>query len=217
MPGASHQWPNGSQYTGLNQTGPWTYQLLPYIEQQNLYQMAAWSANAPNQTSTPVTGVTLKVFMDPGRGRQSTDSSGRSLSDYALNTQVFDQDYNNGNYGESEVRVIMTLLGIQDGTSNTIFVGEKALSTGRYNSGTGASWDDPLFWTGGGVCRGSPKLYHDPSGTTSLSDWGAPYASGAPFVMYDGSVRLIPYSASGAAPLFGALLTPSLGDLYTGP
>ncbi len=39
----------------------------------------------------------------------------------------------------------------------------------------------------------------------------------APFCMYDGSVRMINYSATGTSPLFGALLTSNAGDIYTGP
>jgi hypothetical protein len=44
--------------------------------------------------------------------------------------------------------------------------------------------------------------------------WGAAFSGGAPFVMYDGSVRLIGYEITGT---FSALMTHNAGDISTEP
>ncbi|HEY7156168.1 MAG TPA: DUF1559 domain-containing protein [Gemmataceae bacterium] len=212
-PGA-HDLPNGPLFSGMQQRGPWTYQILPYIEQQSLYNMAAWNGTATTSVATPVPGIPIKTFMCPGRGRVMLDQAFNSaLTDYALNTNAFGPTMGTLFEGKAQ----RTLMSLTDGTSNTIFVGEKALATGRYNNGTGLNDDDPAFTGKTGCLRATFKLYKDPSGSATLADWGAPFSAGAPFVMYDGSVRTITYGATGAAPLFGALLTPNAGDLYTGP
>ena len=44
--------------------------------------------------------------------------------------------------------------------------------------------------------------------------WGSAFSYGAPFGMYDGSVRMITFDNTG---ILKPLLTHNQGDLYTGP
>ncbi len=164
--------PNGSQFSGMQQRGPWTYQILPFIEQQALYNLPAWNGTAATSVANPVPGIPVKVFMDPGRGRAMLDQSFNSaLTDFALNTNPFGTT----NYALFEGKAMRTLLSISDGTSNTVFVGEKALATGRYNNGTGLNDDDPAFTGKTGCLRATFNLYQDPSGAGTVADWGSPY------------------------------------------
>jgi prepilin-type N-terminal cleavage/methylation domain-containing protein len=217
--------PGGS---GLGQQGPWTYQILPFIEQQNLFQ---------NWPSNDAPGVGVKIFMDPARAREPVDSNGFVRTDYAINSVPF------GGGGVSAVYTSFctgaaTYLGgppksravkltrITDGTSNTIFVGEKALPVVAYRDTVGW-WDDSAFQAYGGCQRNGIYSFRDSDPTinadvTTANNqckggpfWGAPYAGGFPICMYDGSVRFVPFDASSG--YLQPLLTSTQGDIYTGP
>ena len=77
-------------------------------------------------------------------------------------------------------------------------------------------WDDPAFQSFGGEARNGLTIQRDGRGLASNGGpfWGAPFSSGAPFGMYDGSVRMIAYDNSG---IIAALMTHDAGDVYTGP
>jgi prepilin-type N-terminal cleavage/methylation domain-containing protein len=206
----------GNLATGMNQSGPWTYQMLPYIEQASL--VTAWVVGTNNN------GLSVKGYMDPGRGRSplDTQSPGYARTDYAINSYPIDGGNLNSGAGNwsNPKKTQLTLVGITDGTSNTIFVGEKALATNVYNNNVGA-WDDGGFNTNGGSCRpGIFNLRDAPSSANLMGSnggpfWGSPYSSSTPFCMYDGSCRLIPFdSASG---FITQLMTHNQSDIYTGP
>src|SRR5205807_2106053 len=106
-----------------------------------------------------------------------------ALTDYAMSIRVFN----------STTKKLVTLVQIVDGTSNTICTGEKSLRWDRYNSGTGDAWDDCALRSWGGSLRNGPTIQQDSNGITADDQWGAPFTGGCPFVMYDGSVRMIPF------------------------
>ncbi len=201
-------WPT-SGAMGMAQPGPWTYQLLPFLEQQNMWQN--WVTGTNNN------GFGVKAYMDPGRGRPALDGNNYARTDYAINGYPFNGNKTNGGAGgwNGPSKTQLTLLGISDGTSNTIFVGTKSLATNNYNANVG-NWDDGAFQTNGGNTRNGTIVQKDASGLASNGGpfWGAAYAGGAPMGMYDGSVRMQQYDATG---FVVPLLTSNAGDLYTGP
>jgi prepilin-type N-terminal cleavage/methylation domain-containing protein len=194
------------------QTAGWTFQIMPYMEQNAIFNEAAgW-------TTTPVKG-----FMCPGRGRNgiatnpNNAAGSKTLTDYALNAYPF-LTSNPAIGGTNWGKVAVTLVQITDGTSNTIAVGEKALPQFRYSTDTGENWDDSAFNGGGpsgGSMRGDRNVMRDPptsAGDTGVvyNQWGAPFSSGCPFVFYDGSVRFIPFGTD-----VGPLLTHTGGEVIT--
>jgi len=187
--------------TAAAQVGPWTFQILPYVEQKNI-----WSGATSWQT-TPI-----KTLMCPGRGRQmlanSGTYSGYALCDYALNTVPFGTAVGST---PNMKKSLLTLTQIQDGTSNTVGVGEKSLRWDRYNSATGGGWDDVAFQVNGGCLRAGAIIQQDSNGITASNMWGAPFTGGTPFAMYDGSVRMISFGFD-ATPL----LTHIGGEVITG-
>src|SRR4051812_37635726 len=105
----------------------WTWQILPYIEQTALYQLANTSANNTLISKTPV-----KTYYCPSR-RAAQVYNGLAKTDYA----------GNGGTGSNGVLVRMgtAKIGIKDitdGTSNTLMLGEKRLKLGKF----GVSYDD---------------------------------------------------------------------------
>jgi prepilin-type N-terminal cleavage/methylation domain-containing protein len=218
--GKLFSWPV-PQASGLTQLGPWTYQLLPFIEQQNLFNnwMTAWN------TPTPPAGVSLgiKIYMDPGRGRPAVDSNGAARTDYCLNSYPFDGNKLSTSFGAGTPGTLtrpLTLQSIVDGTSNTIFAGEKALPAVSYNTNA-VVWNESSFEATSNNSRDGIYSYQDtnpalkPGAPYGAEMWGGPYPGGFPIGMYDGSVRIMQYDQS--AGYLKPLITSNAGDIYTGP
>jgi prepilin-type N-terminal cleavage/methylation domain-containing protein len=178
-----------------SQPGSSLFQLLPYIEQPGSWQgSAGWNV-------TPV-----KIFMCPARGRPMSGGTGNTNtnvtpnitftvpSDYAINGVPWSGAV--GTVGNTYSKMPLTLTAITDGTSNTIAYGEKAMDTDCYSK-VGIPWEETAYMSAGGSSRWDKNVIKDKSLGSGNSwwnnNWGAPFATGAPFVMYDGSVRFITY------------------------
>ncbi len=219
-------WPK-SQLVGTAQQGPWTYQILPFIEQQNLWATAAYWIGGTTAQKTP--GV--KTYMDPGRGRPLVDSSGISHCDYALNIYPFNGGSVSTGFDSTtwpSTPTALTLVGITDGTSNTLFAGMGALAANQYNA-TSGWWNDPTYLVGS--CMRDGIYSFQDSALNALANgggsgdydggamWGGPYSGGFPICMYDGSVRMVTFdgSVNGGSPTgngyIKALMTHNAGDI----
>ena len=178
----------------------WAYKILPYIEQGNLYNNFS--------LTTPV-----KTFLEPARGSsglaaeqfnpsdlQSIRRSG-AVTDYAANALVIGSGMNTVNNGSYTFSPNWTgapstwnsykrrIENISDGSSNTVFIGTKALATNVYNNrgagdftmtngATRGKNDDPITEAGPsnmGIMRGMGPdtcwyMAGDNSGTTPFLD-----------------------------------------------
>jgi prepilin-type N-terminal cleavage/methylation domain-containing protein/prepilin-type processing-associated H-X9-DG protein len=160
------QWNYYAPYPKDLPCATWCVKILPFIEQGNLIASeTSWSFTTP-----------IKTFMDPARGGTGLSSipwSGKfdgtmyragPVTDYAANLILIGStlntidpctsnqcSYANGKINEFK----RTLIGITDGTSNTLMVGTKALATQVYsqrgcntytssNSGSQNCNDDPI-------------------------------------------------------------------------
>jgi len=187
----------------------WGYQILPFIEQENLYKSMVGVAPTGTQLSS------LKTFNDPGRGRPNSAISGATngpMTDYAINVNV---NYGSstgwpgccGGGGTNQKGNIRTIQGIIDGSSNTILVGTKYVQISQYTRTSGDGWDEVIVWgSQGGAGRTGNATAPDGSnvaglaaylqdGTYGAGDYfGGPYPGGSMFLFGDGAVRMIPYS-----------------------
>jgi prepilin-type N-terminal cleavage/methylation domain-containing protein len=212
---------------GVNVVQPnswcWAFKILPFIEQDNLYKLI-WN-NSTNGTTQPPQGaqawnVPVKTYLDPGRGHVGAcNANGNSPNiwgshtDYAYNHHApFNFGYTNN---QGNVAVTMSVITSANGTSNTIAVGEKSMDPSfAATNGASSGWDEDIFSGGyGGTQRETNIIVQDYVGNNPANGnnsnnnnyWGSPYPGASPFLMYDGSVRMISYSRSGSAAMNDAL------------
>jgi prepilin-type N-terminal cleavage/methylation domain-containing protein len=204
------------------QTGVHTL-LLPYLEQNNLYQLAVQTGllNGSNPNNAPA-AQQLKVFMsprdpsNPGGGDWKDSWGGPpliwGLSSYADNEAVFTQPYVTWNPKRK-------LTGITDGTSNTVAFGEQyMLCTDSQGLTTGKPWAYHPPWDEDRASDFQPTQLSKGNYSTWPPTWGPPAATpqmtptvancvwynlqamdagGCLVAMFDGSVRSVSPTVSG--------------------
>jgi len=197
------------------------FQIAPFMDQGPMFGNPA-SANA---------GVA--AWIDPGRGRPPTTSNATALpggasqpwTDYAINCIL------NADTTGAGADVRRTLIGIQDGSSNTVFFGQAAILPADYSVSTiSAGYRDTALLggttaTGVGTAAGT---FQRDAATSSVASgsrcYGGPYSQGCLFAMGDATVRMFPYSigvgsapTSGAGTGLGAFMTPTGGEVVQLP
>ncbi len=113
----------------------WQAQILPYIEQDNVYRQAkAWQNSATNyySWSNPAASQKMKIYTCPAdsRGPVAWPGASSGLPDQALTgylgvSGTVSAATGQGNGILFSTRTKVALVAITDGTSNTIMVGER--------------------------------------------------------------------------------------------
>jgi prepilin-type N-terminal cleavage/methylation domain-containing protein len=206
-------------------SGSWAYNIMPYAELLNVYS-STQGYTVYDTTTTRIHDKKLVLFLCPSRGRKGfkTDNSSNaagSMTDYVINPRInYPNDSPIENLNENNrPDMNRTLAFIQDGTSNTILLGEKALQTVQYISDAIGTFDETL-WKGGagGTARGrstfpfntgqpTPAIVQDSPTVTHGNRWGSLHPGTCLFLMCDGSVRGIRFGTDplpGMLPLDGA-------------
>jgi len=212
----------GHASSGGFKSGSWAFQILPFIDQNPLFI-------TPGTLITPNYGIT--AFMCPGRGRAtgaaaggtlaSPQASGGAWTDYFLNCHI------NGDATPTVSPTMnnqRTLVGITDGTSNTILVGHGTIDK-PYTPSNYATTQSGLIaiagTTGTGRVSVAPTVTatthaQDAAVSTALATWGGPFVQGSLQCMADGTVRLFPYTGASFPNLY-FFLTPTGADTVALP
>jgi prepilin-type N-terminal cleavage/methylation domain-containing protein/prepilin-type processing-associated H-X9-DG protein len=213
---------DSTRASGTHQPGSWIFQLLPSIEQQNLYNLAR-TYNGRGQLA----GMPLQLFNCPSRRPLGPFPGGSSSvyvnappfglmakTDYACNSG--DQPPDEFGAGPPSLslgdnprwwqdtsrftgvifqRSSVRLTTIPNGTSNTFLAGEKYLNPRHYFSGNDAG-DNENMYVGfdNDLSRttDTPPL-RDTRGYTNTYKFGSAHPSGLNMVYCDGSVHHISY------------------------
>jgi prepilin-type N-terminal cleavage/methylation domain-containing protein/prepilin-type processing-associated H-X9-DG protein len=183
---------NGSPVVGEYQQAGWGFQILPFIEQDNV-----WKAGAVVAVGTPI-----KTFFCPSRrGPQTVTFSDPAYNNGTPTTTAL-CDYAASNYEETGIvryRYPTRMADITDGTSNTLLAGDKRLN--RASLGQPQKDDDTGYASGfdADVIRATtrPPLpdYNAPSGDGDMR-FGSSHTGVFNVVFADGSVRSLSYSIS---------------------
>lgn len=213
---------------GLTTTVPyymsWMTRLLPYIEQDALWQQtdAAYQINTWPWANPPHSGLiqVMNAYICPADGRELVASYAGSIQiAFTGFLGVSGTDLNNPNgvlYANSAIR----FADISDGTSNTLAAGERPPSADLWYGWWYAGAGQPPTYNGScdvvmGVSEINVSVGGCPSGPYRF-DWGTPsnlcdqfhywsvHPNGSNFLFADGSVRFLGYSV---APVLPALAT----------
>jgi prepilin-type N-terminal cleavage/methylation domain-containing protein/prepilin-type processing-associated H-X9-DG protein len=190
---------SGSPVVGKNQQAGWGFQILPFIEADNVWK----GAGAKDDLGRIIVaiGTPNKVFFCPSRRLPEAVS----FSDPAyLNGLVADRalnDYAASNLeGTGVVRQFKPnrFADITDGTSNTLMVGEKRLNRGFLGQ---PQKDDDIGYTQGwdnNTIRATDEPpapdFNGPEGEDGEDRFGSSHPGRFNVVLADGSVRSISYS-----------------------
>ena len=145
------------------QLGSTFYSLLPFIEQQSLFEdpIKCYSTpvslfHMPSRRSPAIVPVPPIDAVYPGWTYSDGGAGSSARTDYAANELVCNTTYSGwGNVTKAS--------GILDGLSNTILIGEKAMSQTAHTLGV-VYWDEPWILGGnGGVGRCGDEFYSDAS------------------------------------------------------
>jgi prepilin-type N-terminal cleavage/methylation domain-containing protein len=193
------------------------YQILPYVEQDPLYKdpVACFRAAVKvyylplRRSPTPQQVPPGDDPVYPGWSYSDGGVGPSGRTDYAANDRVFFTTYGS-NWGR-----VTRHASVTDGTSNTVFFGEKAMSP-RAVAGGSWYWDEPVVMGGtGGTGRCGDGLYPDgrltdfpelasgpgwaeEADSCGGGNWGSPSSAGPQFAFGDGSVRLVRYGTPSA-------------------
>jgi prepilin-type N-terminal cleavage/methylation domain-containing protein/prepilin-type processing-associated H-X9-DG protein len=176
------------------QTGSWAYSILPFLEQERMYEDRIWTQPEPLYIC-PLRRQAVAVLSvnQDANAEYITGGWPWGKTDYAGNLNVFQ----NRPVCHAEIDMVR-------GLSNTILAGEKAFD-GQIQVD---DWyfDEPFFLGGSKATqREGLTLSRDPAGTDFKEGWGSNHTGGVNFLFGDSSVRLLDFGTDPT--VLGALLS----------
>jgi prepilin-type N-terminal cleavage/methylation domain-containing protein len=220
LPPSIGLYPSNGQPAGGNGDGGFFLHILPYIEQNNLYNATSVTPepndrNGGQQTYSQWTAAaqnaTVKTYVCPSDYTYSPGQGG--YGGYGVNGQLFRHNYQWGGVGLSIFPATLS-----DGTSNTIMVTEKLAhcNTGVYLNNYWPDWGPLISSSDHGDPTGTAAMFQlQPKGNPAACDGGrasSPHSGGINTGLGDGSVRFVGSGVSATSWWYA--LTPNGGEVF---
>jgi len=231
--------PNTYGYYDGNNSWSWLARALPYIEQDNLYKQIFITNPPPAFNAIPAIHATqVKTFLCPGDNSSSTAKTDRANGSlltastnykgvagnnwcwgaYANTGPTGDcngLDNGNGMFFRSDDNRPLRLEQMQDGTSNTLMIGEDLMDRNLH-----CGWPRANYSTGTAAIPLNTNLpgtlpQYDPGDWPNVYSFRSRHSGGANFAIADGSVRFVAQGMD--LNLYRALATHSGGEAVSLP
>lgn len=206
---------NGVPQIAPQQHGGWGFQILPFIEQQQL-----WAGNGQTtdlDKSIQAIGTPIKMLFCPTRRPPevlstgdwygflpdgTAGNSGRTIAHAKNDYAASSHDSGSGDDANGVGAITQTnprrLSDITDGTSSTLLFGEKRMNVlflkqfqANDNEGYTCGWNHDIM-------RYTDRIlmpdFRDASGDPGDDRFGSSHPAGMNIALVDGSVRLLPYN-----------------------
>jgi prepilin-type N-terminal cleavage/methylation domain-containing protein len=201
------------------QMAGWQFQILPYIEQNNLFQQSPRGNNNNTANNAVIERTVISTYVCPTRGANvypSLNASGRPwfrcayVSTYGNTREGITTENPQGQHngmGNDNFEGRLSIPQVSDGTSNTIMVGERYTAISRYMQD---DWGGEPITRGHGWgvnrrCRGLPqpdRVNRTSGQSTNPNDGGgevnqrlgSAHPEGVGIAYGDGSVRFMRYN-----------------------
>jgi prepilin-type N-terminal cleavage/methylation domain-containing protein len=190
------------------QQAGWTFQILPFAEQDNLFRVSPLGNNNGSGTAnnnTIIDRTVIPIYTCPTRGANlyaSAANAGRVtfraayVSTYGTSTEgATNSGGQHNGMGVDNFEARVRMASVTDGTSHTIMVGERYIARTRY---TADDWGGESITRGfgWGIARRCQLLpIPDSTNTFQASNerLGSAHTTGLGFLMVDGSVKFVRY------------------------
>lgn len=172
----------------------WLASLLPYLEEQNTYRHIDFSVGIYDEKNKPVREVVIPMFACPSDPRTYGQ---QPPSSYAGSHHDLNEPIDENNHGVFFLNSNVDYEAVSDGTSQTIFVGEKFIDPQGdlgWMSGTRATLRNtgvainavrPAGW------RGQPSEPAKDDDPLAVGGFGSYHPGGANFAFGDGHVGFL--------------------------
>ncbi len=176
----------------------WAVQILPYIDQQNAFRIIDFTVGAYDVKNEKARKLVIPAYVCPSDFRPSIEND-VAASNYAGVHHDEEASIDHGNHGTFVLNLAVPIDSVTDGTSNTLFVGEKGLRPDELGwiSGTRAT----LRNTGARINHNLAGLRNQfpidvapssaPLTAEAVGGYSSHHTGGAHFLIGDGAIRFI--------------------------
>ncbi len=195
----------------VNPTGPvrsepsgyhmsWAVQILPYIDQQNVFRVIDFTVGAYDPKNEAARKLSIPTYVCPSDFRSARDNHGLAAGSYAGVHHEDEAPIDHGNHGTFVLNLAVPIDSVTDGTSNTLFIGEKALQSDElgWMSGTRATLRNVgsrINHNLAGLRNQFPLQTNPDSSAPITADFVGGFSSyhtgGGHFLIGDGAIRFI--------------------------